>query len=209
MLDDRAVTDDALSGRCGRCAHFQAPRFDPNRGVVVGECKGGQYPPVRPETSSCSLFVQQGTLAARLHKPARSQPRHAPEAPVSRPPIDIEVDMDEATFRKVLREVLQEELSLSDPAITDRFRGGELVLKPSKAGAQEKKVPIEVFFRKVVAVRDKLRVLEQKINSTRSMSDEERATLQQYITGCYGSLTTFNILFKDTDDHFVGQGGDP
>lgn len=116
--------------------------------------------------------------------------------------------MDEATFRAVLREILSEELGLSDAPIGERWKGGELILKPGKPGAQEKRVPLEVFFHKIVMVRDKLRVLEQKINSHEKLSDEDKVTLQQYITGVYGSLTTFNVLFKEEDDRFVGARSD-
>ena len=82
---------------------------------------------------------------------------------------------------------------------------GELVLIPGKEGTQEKRIPLDVFFKKIVMVRDKLRVLEQKVNGNKNLSDEEKVQLQQYITGCYGSLTSFNILFKRKEDQFSGQ----
>ena len=112
--------------------------------------------------------------------------------------------MDENTFRTVLREVLREELALTDPEIHERFRGGELVIKPGKAGTADKKIPLDTFFHKIVMVRDKLRVLEQRINGSQKLGDDDKVALQQYITGCYGSLTTFNILFKDEADKFAG-----
>lgn len=113
--------------------------------------------------------------------------------------------MDQDTFRQVLREVLLDELGVRDVEIGDRWNDGELVLIPGREGIQEKRIPLDVFFKKIVMVRDKLRVLEQKLNSHKGLSDEEKVQLQQYITGCYGSLTTFNVLFKDKEDHFTGQ----
>ncbi|MEZ4288874.1 MAG: hypothetical protein R3A47_12235, partial [Polyangiales bacterium] len=92
-----------------------------------------------------------------------------------------------------------------DVVVGSRWQGGELILKPGREGTQEKSIPLDVFFKKIVMVRDKLRVLEQKINTSPSLSDTEKVQIQQYITGCYGSLTTFNVLFSDRSEHFVGQ----
>ena len=113
--------------------------------------------------------------------------------------------MDPETFRQVLREVLLDELGVREVELGDRWNDGELVLIPGKEGAQEKRIPLDVFFKKIVMVRDKLRVLEQKVNGSKNLSDEEKIQLQQYITGCYGSLTTFNVLFKRKEDQFSGQ----
>jgi hypothetical protein len=89
--------------------------------------------------------------------------------------------------------------------IGDKWKGGMLVMKPANLDLQPKDVPIETFFHKIVMVRDRLRVLEQNINSHPSLTDEEKVEMQQYITRAYGSLTTFNILFAEKDDYFVGQ----
>lgn len=86
----------------------------------------------------------------------------------------------------------------------DKWIGGTVDLKPGKADIKSKEIPIETFFHKIVMVRDRLRVLEQNINSHPVLTDEEKVNLQQYITRVYGSLTTFNILFADKDDYFVG-----
>jgi len=113
--------------------------------------------------------------------------------------------MDQNEFRSVLREILLDELGVRDTELGDRWLNGELVLVPGKAGTQEKRIPIDNLFRKVVLIREKLRVLEQKINNHEKLDDNDRLQLQQYVTQCYGSLTTFNVLFKHKDDQFAGQ----
>lgn len=89
--------------------------------------------------------------------------------------------------------------------IADRWKKGTLVMKPANPDLQSKEVPIEAFFHKIVMVRDRLRVLEQNINSNTRLSEEEKIQMQQYITRAYGSLTTFNVLFAEKEDYFKGQ----
>jgi hypothetical protein len=116
--------------------------------------------------------------------------------------------MDIEDFRRVLRDVLSEELGLSAAELAPRWEGGELVLRPGKPGLQEKSLPIETFFHKIVMLRDKLRVLEQKVNGHAGLTDQDKVQLQAYITGCYGTLTTFNVLFQSRDEGFIGAGKD-
>jgi hypothetical protein len=115
-------------------------------------------------------------------------------------------DEDIRRIVQAVRAVFNAEQSVSG-TIGDRWGGGQLVMKPGKAGTQEKTVPIEVFFRKLMAVRDRLRVLEQKINNHPKLDDAERLELQDYITRAYGSLTTFNLLFSEAEDRFIGTKG--
>ncbi len=87
----------------------------------------------------------------------------------------------------------------------DKWVGGILLLQPADKSLKPKEIPIEDFFHKIVMLRDRLRVLEQNINSSKNLTDEEKVNIQQYITRCYGSLTTFNVLFKDKENWFVGE----
>lgn len=90
----------------------------------------------------------------------------------------------------------------------EKWSGGVMNLQPADRSLKAKEVPIEVFFHKIVMLRDRLRVLEQQINANGKLSDEDKVNLQQYITRCYGSLTTFNILFAEKEQYFVGQKGE-
>jgi hypothetical protein len=86
-----------------------------------------------------------------------------------------------------------------------KWVGGKIILQPSDKNLKPKEVPIDVFFHKIVMIRDRMRTLEQRVNAS-AMSDEEKVNIQQYISRCYGSLTTFNILFKRPEDQFSGAG---
>ncbi|MEM8527737.1 MAG: hypothetical protein AAGG68_24055 [Bacteroidota bacterium] len=108
----------------------------------------------------------------------------------------------EKSLIKVLRNYngLKEEVALGD-----KWEDGTLILQPKDSSLKEKELSIESFFHKIVMVRDRLRVMEQRINSSKNLSDEEKVNLQQYLTRIYGSLTSFNVLFKYKEDHFVGE----
>ena len=89
----------------------------------------------------------------------------------------------------------------------DRWKGGMMLLQPADKTQKPKEIPVDVFFHKIVMLRDRLRVLEQNINAHKVLSDEDKVNLQQYITRIYGSLTTFNVLFKNKEQWFVGEKG--
>jgi hypothetical protein len=107
----------------------------------------------------------------------------------------------------LLRRIIREEAGISPVAPAEKWRGGTLVLRPGKPGIQEKSWPIETFFHKIVMLRNRLRTAEQQLNAS-DLPDDVKVKLQGYISGCYGSLTSFNVLFADDEDTFKGAGGD-
>jgi hypothetical protein len=140
--------------------------------------------------------------SADFNRPVSSAqaPRNSPASPARSKPVDNDL---EATIRRIIRE----ETGLTPVAPAERWRGGQLVLRPGKPGVQEKAMPIDSFFNKIVMLRNRLRTLEQQVNGS-DLPDDQKLKLQGYITGCYGSLTSFNVLFANDEDRFVGTGGD-
>lgn len=120
----------------------------------------------------------------------------------------LEDDVDSVSFFDVESSLVKILEKWSDThgkvAIADKWRKGKLILEPGDTTAN-KEMPIDTFFHKIVMVRDRIRVMEQKINSSKNLDDQEKIDLQQYITRIYGSLTSFNVLFKAKSDHFVGE----
>ena len=115
--------------------------------------------------------------------------------------------LDARGVKRAVKEAIDELLGLGEVRMAARFQGGTLVIRPGKADTQEKVIPIEALFHKVTMVRDRLRVLEQRLNNHPKLNDEDRVELQQYVTRAYGSLTSFNVLFRDREDWFVGSRG--
>ncbi|MEO8822126.1 MAG: hypothetical protein ABI366_01030 [Ginsengibacter sp.] len=119
--------------------------------------------------------------------------------------IELETTSDvEKSLLKILR--LWADTSEIVP-LGDRWKGGMMLLQPADKTQKAKEIPIDIFFHKIVMLRDRLRVMEQQINSHKQLSDEEKVNLQQYITRIYGTLTTFNVLFKNKENWFVGDKG--
>ena len=107
----------------------------------------------------------------------------------------------------LLRRVIREETGISPVTPAEKWRGGTFVLRPGTPGLQEKSWPIETFFHKVVMLRNRLRTLEQHVNASQ-LPDDVKVKLQAYVSGCYGSLTSFNVLFADEEDQFKGNAGE-
>ena len=120
----------------------------------------------------------------------------------------VETPSDLATYEKMEKSMIRVLRRFTDLQETvplgSRWVGGRMVLYPGDTSLKEKEIPIDAFFHKIVMVRDRLRVMEQRVNAS-TLSDEDKVNIQQYITRIYGSLTTFNVLFKDKDDYFVGD----
>jgi hypothetical protein len=144
--------------------------------------------PVQPRTPSKDAFP-----------PVSARERSAP--PIMMP------DGSTTDLELLLRRIIREEAGITAVTPADKWRGGMLVLRPGTPNLQEKSIPIETFFHKIVMLRNRLRTLEQQVNAS-ELPDDAKVKLQAYISGCYGSLTTFNVLFADEDDQFKGSGGD-
>ncbi len=152
-----------------------------------------------------------GAAAATAPRPIRStSPAVSSALPlVSEREISEPVMSDPSgvNLEALIRRIIREETGLTPAAPAEKWRGGDLVLRPGKPGVQEKTWPIETFFHKIVMLRNRLRTLEQQLNAS-DLPDDQKLKIQSYITGCYGSLTSFNVLFADETDRFVGAASD-
>jgi hypothetical protein len=198
MLRRRRPGDD-LDAYCTRC------KRDLTHTILA---MANEVTPERVRCNTCGSehrFIPERTSGDRGARPARDdfgRPAAAPRAPrTAREEIDA---MEPEEIVAALRDLLAGAGSATSTEIGAKWEGGTIVLKPGKPGLQEKEIPIESFFKKIVMVRDRLRVLEQRVNAS-GLSDTEKIDLQQYITRCYGSLTTFNALFDAREDWFVGE----
>jgi hypothetical protein len=144
------------------------------------------------------IFFERG---GKMEITKRNEDLEVIDAPVDKPKNSLTL----AEIEKVLRFVLEDQSALQEIVpLGDKWTGGDMLLQPANLSLKPKEIPIESFFHKIVMLRDRLRVLEQNINSHPGLSDEEKVNMQQYITRIYGSLTTFNILFADKEHYFVG-----
>ena len=176
---------------CGFCRSEHAYRGGP-RQPLSGEPSAS--PPVPRQPASSSARDARTAFPLVSERERRSPVIMLPEDPTT----DLEL---------LLRRIIREESGLTTAVPADKWRGGTLVLKPGTPGVQEKTWPIETFFHKVVMLRNRLRTLEQQVNAS-DLPDDVKVKLQAYVSGCYGSLTSFNVLFADEDDRFTGAGGE-
>jgi hypothetical protein len=185
--------------------------------VVCGYCRSEHNYRGGPRQDVSAPPAAAATTAAPARPPApeRAAPSRGSEA---RAPFPLVSDRERrgpavmlpesATDLEVLlRRVIREETGLTAAVPADKWRGGSLVLRPGTPGLQEKIWPIETFFHKVVMLRNRLRTLEQQVNAS-DLPDDAKVKLQAYVSGCYGSLTSFNVLFANEADQFKGTGGD-
>jgi hypothetical protein len=181
-----------VCGYCGSEHNYRGgPRVD-----TRGQTPTTSSPPLRPDTHDRRSAPDQ-----RRSSTAGSEPLPlVSDRERIGPPMALDSSTD---LELLLRRIIREEIGLTPVPPADRWRGGTLVLRPGKPGLQEKTWPIETFFHKVVMLRNRLRTLEQQVNAS-ELPEDAKIRLQSYITGCYGSLTSFNLLFADAEDGFKG-----
>jgi hypothetical protein len=197
--------------------HCRACKIDRLHTVIAVD---GDGEPIRVQCDYCgSQHNARGVATAAPSSRAGGDApmrRPAPESAGDRPPLPpvgdreragepVMVNARDADLELLLRRVIREETGLTPVVPAPKWRGGALVLRPGTPGLQEKSWPIETFFHKVVMIRNRLRTLEQQVNAT-DLPEDVKLRLQAYITGCYGSLASFNVLFADEADQFKGAG---
>jgi hypothetical protein len=186
---------------CGYCGSEHNYRGGPaSAGSGSSASFGGAGPSARGESSARSgpASTRAGSSANREAFPLVSE-RERTASPMTAE------EMRGADLELLLRRIIREETGLTPVVPADKWRNGQLVLRPGTPGLQEKAWPIETFFHKIVMLRNRLRTLEQQINAM-DMPEDAKLRLQGYVTGCYGTLTSFNVLFALDEDHFRGAG---
>jgi hypothetical protein len=178
---------------CGYCRSEHNYRGGPR--IDVGGPTGADRAPSSSPAAPDSNVVRPGAPRRDPLPTVTERERSAP--PIMRSDSNTDLEL-------LLRRVIREESGISAVTPAEKWRGGTLVLRPGTPGLQEKSWPIETFFHKVVMLRNRLRTLEQQVNAS-DLPDDVKVRLQAYVSGCYGTLTSFNVLFADEDDQFKGS----
>jgi hypothetical protein len=214
---------------CGTCIVYRPGSVV--RGLLAGNCR------LRPDRGTfacsapiCDSYIPRSgapnakgetasqkerlvALQARPEKASRT-PRAAPARTAPEPRVRIpdgpvgELEMTREELKALIREAMDEERGGGDAPLAQKWQGGSIFLKPGNPELQAKELSVDALLHKVVMIRDRLRVLEQKLNGHPKLSDAEKVEMQSYVTKCYGSLTTLNVLFRDREDGFIGEKGD-
>jgi hypothetical protein len=220
---------------CGTCVIYRP--IETARGLLLGTCRvrseRGEFPCTAPicdsylprqgaldakgrSTEGANVALNISRAAGTAARAPRTQSRNsgavreaAPSLVKQRIPDGPcgELEMNREELKALIREAMDEERGATEAALAPKWEGGTLVLKPHDPALQGKELPLDALLHKVVMIRDRLRVLEQKINANVKLTDAEKVDMQAYVTACYGSLTTFNVLFRDKEDGFTGSGG--
>ena len=206
---------------CGTCLAFTKEPKGPN-GELKGRCRfRPELQVIGFELSICPKFAIKPKFdgkvvvpkAKKVHRSPRSKTVEDDTPAVVRPtlkrPVEGdtsgEIDMDRDGLKQVLRELLEEETLYGYVEMGKKWQGGTMILKPSDDSLQAKEIPIDTFFHKIVMLRDRLRVLEAKVNGSEQLGAQDKVELQQYVSKVYGTLTTFNVLFQNKSDQFSSK----
>ena len=178
--------------------------------VVCGYCDSEHNFRGGPRLGNEETPVRSGGAGAATSRTPAVERESLPivsERERSGPAMSLHSPGGEVDIEMLLRRIIREETGITPVAPAEKWRGGTLVLRPGNVQLQEKSWPIETFFHKVVMLRNRLRTLEQQVNAT-ELPEDVKIKLQGYISGCYGSLTSFNVLFAEESDQFKGSGGE-
>jgi hypothetical protein len=204
MAERKLRAGDSLDDFCRVC------KMDRRHTVIAADAEGA---PIRVSCGYCGSEhnYRGGPRMETAAAPPSSRSAPAPRSAAPRPARDAfplvsdRERISDVDIELLLRRVIREESGLTPAVPADKWRNGTFVLRPGTPGLQEKTWPIETFFHKIVMLRNRLRSLEQQVNAMDAPEDV-KVKLQGYITGCYGSLTSFNVLFAEEEDQFRGTG---
>lgn len=180
---------EALRVACGYCDSEHNYRGGPRIDTTTSSAAPPSVPPSRSESGPATASRRQTSDPLPI-----VTDRERAGSPIMVPNSTDDLEL-------LLRRIIREESGISPVAPAEKWRGGTLVLRPGNPALQEKSWPVETFFHKVVMIRNRLRTLEQQINAS-DLPDDVKVKLQAYVSGCYGSLTSFNVLFADDEDQF-------